>query len=82
VLVLDEAAQILKITERESLRSGYTDSIGSEAYNLKLSDDANAVKAYLTTRLTPAGSTRSAKGRVTRLPTTPRTAKTTLKGGR
>ncbi len=50
--VLDEAAQILK--DNPNMRvtvEGHTDSIGSDAYNQRLSERrANAVKAYLTSR--------------------------------
>ena len=50
--MLDEAAQILKDNPKVNVTvEGYTDSIGTEAYNLKLSERrANAVKTYLTTR--------------------------------
>jgi OmpA-OmpF porin, OOP family len=52
VPVLDEAAQILK--DNPNMRvtvEGHTDSIGTEAYNMKLSvRRADAVKTYLTTR--------------------------------
>jgi len=52
VPVLDEAAQILK--DNPSVRvtiEGYTDSIGTEAYNMRLSGRrANAVKQYLVSK--------------------------------
>jgi OmpA-OmpF porin, OOP family len=50
--VLDEAARILQ--DNPAVRvtiEGYTDSIGSEAYNQRLSERrANAVKRYLVTQ--------------------------------
>jgi len=47
--VLDEAAEILKAHPNMTVQvNGYTDAIGSEAYNLRLSDRrAEAVVAYL-----------------------------------
>jgi OOP family OmpA-OmpF porin len=50
--VLDEAAQILKDNPNVNVTiEGYTDSKGTEAYNLRLSDRrANAVKQYLVSR--------------------------------
>jgi OOP family OmpA-OmpF porin len=46
--VLDEAAAVLKDKKVNITLEGWTDSIGSDAYNKKLSQNrANAVKAYL-----------------------------------
>jgi OOP family OmpA-OmpF porin len=46
--VLDEAAAALKGKKVNITLEGWTDSIGSDAYNKKLSQNrANAVKAYL-----------------------------------
>jgi OOP family OmpA-OmpF porin len=46
--VLDEAAAVLKDKKVNITLEGWTDSIGSDAYNMKLSQNrANAVKAYL-----------------------------------
>ena len=61
--VLDEAVRLLRSNERVAVRiAGYTDSIDSEAYNLKLSKRrAEAVRDYLvsqgisTARVEPVG---------------------------
>ena len=46
--ILDEAAAVLKAKGAPVTLEGWTDSIGSDAYNQKLSQNrANAVKAYL-----------------------------------
>jgi len=52
VPVLDEAAQILKDNPSVKVTiEGYTDSIGTEAYNMRLSGRrANAVKHYLVSK--------------------------------
>jgi OOP family OmpA-OmpF porin len=50
--ILDQVAQKVQTMNLETLiATGYTDSIGTEAYNLKLSQRrANAVKKYLVSR--------------------------------
>ena len=61
--MLDEAVRLLRSNERVAVRiAGYTDSIDSEAYNLKLSKRrAEAVRDYLvsqgisTARVEPVG---------------------------
>jgi OOP family OmpA-OmpF porin len=52
VPILDEAAQILKDNPTVQVSiEGHTDSIGSDAYNQRLSERrANAVKKYLVSR--------------------------------
>ena len=55
--VLDEAAAILKGKNVNITLEGWTDSIGSDAYNMKLSQNrASAVKAYLVEQGVPASS--------------------------
>jgi OOP family OmpA-OmpF porin len=55
--ILDEAAQTLKDTPDVKVQIvGYTDSIGSDAYNLRLSERrAQAVKQYLVSKGVAAG---------------------------
>ena len=57
VPVLDEAAQILKDNPNVNVMiEGHTDSIGTEAYNQRLSERrANSVKQYLVSRGVDAG---------------------------
>ena len=53
--ILDEAAAVLKEKNVRVTLEGWTDSIGSDAYNKKLSQNrANAVKAYLVEQGVPA----------------------------
>ena len=53
--ILDEAAVVLKEKNVRVTLEGWTDSIGSDAYNKKLSQNrANAVKAYLVEQGVPA----------------------------
>jgi OOP family OmpA-OmpF porin len=55
--VLDEAASALKGKNVNITLEGWTDSIGSDAYNMKLSQNrASAVKAYLVEQGVPASS--------------------------
>ena len=55
--VLDEAAAALKGKKVNITLEGWTDSIGSDAYNMKLSQNrASAVKAYLVKQGVPASS--------------------------
>ena len=55
--VLDEAASALKGKKVNITLEGWTDSIGSDAYNMKLSQNrASAVKAYLVEQGVPASS--------------------------
>ena len=55
--VLDEAAAALKDKKVNITLEGWTDSIGSDAYNKKLSQNrANAVKAYLVEQGVPAST--------------------------
>ena len=55
--VLDEAAAVLKGKKVNITLEGWTDSIGSDAYNKKLSQNrASAVKAYLVEQGVPASS--------------------------
>ena len=55
--VLDEAAAVLKEKKVNITLEGWTDYIGSDAYNKKLSQNrANAVKAYLVKQGVPASS--------------------------
>ena len=55
--VLDEAAAALKDKKVNITLEGWTDSIGTEAYNKKLSQNrANAVKAYLVEQGVPAST--------------------------
>ena len=53
--ILDEAAAVLKEKNVRVTLEGWTDSIGTDAYNKKLSQNrANAVKAYLVEQGVPA----------------------------
>lgn len=53
--ILDEAAAVLKEKKADVILEGWTDSIGTDAYNAKLSQNrANAVKAYLVEQGVPA----------------------------
>ena len=53
--ILDEAAVVLKEKNVRVTLEGWTDSIGTDAYNKKLSQNrANAVKAYLVEQGVPA----------------------------
>lgn len=53
--ILDEAAVVLKEKNVNVTLEGWTDSIGTDAYNKKLSQNrANAVKAYLVEQGVPA----------------------------
>ena len=53
--ILDEAAAVLKEKNVNVTLEGWTDSIGTDAYNKKLSQNrANAVKAYLVEQGVPA----------------------------
>jgi outer membrane protein OmpA-like peptidoglycan-associated protein len=54
--ILDEAAEMLKANPDVNIEiRGYTDGVGSEGYNLRLSERrAQAVKAYLVSRGVPA----------------------------
>ncbi|MBQ4616119.1 MAG: OmpA family protein, partial [Mailhella sp.] len=55
--VLDEAAAALKDKKVNITLEGWTDSIGTDAYNKKLSQNrANAVKAYLVEQGVPAST--------------------------
>ena len=55
--VLDEAAAVLKEKKVNITLEGWTDYIGSDAYNKKLSQNrANAVKAYLVEQGVPAAT--------------------------
>ena len=55
--VLDEAAAVLKGKKVNVVLEGWTDSIGSDAYNKKLSQNrANAVKNYLVEQGVPAAN--------------------------
>lgn len=55
--VLDEAAAVLKEKKVNVTLEGWTDYIGSDAYNKKLSQNrANAVKTYLVEQGVPAAS--------------------------
>ena len=55
--VLDEAAAVLKAKKVNFTLEGWTDYIGSDAYNKKLSQNrANAVKDYLVKQGVPAAS--------------------------
>ncbi|MBR5882811.1 MAG: OmpA family protein [Mailhella sp.] len=55
--VLDEAAAVLKGKKVKVVLEGWTDSIGSDAYNKKLSQNrANAVKNYLVEQGVPAAN--------------------------
>ena len=55
--VLDEAASALKGKKVNITLEGWTDSIGSDAYNMKLSQNrASAVKAYLVEQGIPSSS--------------------------
>lgn len=55
--VLDEAAAVLKGKKVNVTLEGWTDSIGSDAYNKKLSQNrANAVKNYLVEQGVPAAN--------------------------
>ena len=55
--LLDEAAVVLKEKNVKVTLEGWTDSIGSDAYNKKLSQNrANAVKAYLVQQGVPAAN--------------------------
>ena len=55
--LLDSAADYLKEKKVNVTIEGWTDSIGSDAYNMKLSQNrANAVKAYLVEQGVPASS--------------------------
>ena len=55
--VLDEAAAALKGKSVNITLEGWTDSIGSDAYNKKLSQNrANAVKNYLVEQGVPAAN--------------------------
>jgi OOP family OmpA-OmpF porin len=55
--VLDEAASALKGKNVNITLEGWTDSIGSDAYNMKLSQNrASAVKAYLVEQGVPSSS--------------------------
>ena len=55
--VLDEAASALKGKNVNITLEGWTDSIGSDAYNMKLSQNrASAVKAYLVEQGIPSSS--------------------------
>jgi outer membrane protein OmpA-like peptidoglycan-associated protein len=72
--ILDEAAQTLKDNPAGSvLITGYTDSIGSDAYNLQLSERrAQAVMQYLVSRGIAAGRL-STEGRGEQDPIAPNT---------
>ena len=55
--ILDEAADVLKEKNVKVTLEGWTDSIGSDAYNAKLSmNRANAVKNYLVEQGVPAAN--------------------------
>jgi len=72
--ILDEAAQTLKDNPDVKVQIvGYTDSIGSEAYNLRLSERrAQAVKQYLVSKGVAAGRL-STEGRGEQDPIAPNT---------
>ncbi|MBR5704802.1 MAG: OmpA family protein, partial [Deltaproteobacteria bacterium] len=55
--ILDEAAAVLKDKGGNVVLEGWTDSIGSDAYNKRLSQNrANSVKSYLVKQGVPAAS--------------------------
>ncbi len=61
--ILDEAAAVLKDKGGNVVLEGWTDSIGSDAYNKRLSQNrANSVKSYLVKQGVPA-STLATQGR-------------------